>query len=105
MRVMVKPSRRIKLSKNMRPFVSRVVRNGAVQIAFAEQIGRPVGGCVASRVRPGMSGAHIHNIARECAKQAKGVRLDVAGARERLRMRRAAVRAGRAVEEGMAVLG
>jgi len=68
-------ARRIKLSVNLRPFVSRVVRHGRVQVAFADQIGRPVGGCVASRVRAGMSGAEIHKIARDCAKSVRGKRL------------------------------
>jgi len=45
-----------KVSKNMRPFVSLVVRDGAVQKAFANQTGKPVRGCVASNVRAGMSG-------------------------------------------------
>lgn len=78
-------ARRIKLSKNLKPFVSRVNRSGAVQIAFAEQIGRPVGGCVAGKVRAGMSGAEIHDVARGCAKSARGTVLDVGGARSRLR--------------------
>ncbi len=68
-------TRRIKLSKNMRPFVSRVVTNGRVQKAFAEQIGKPVGGCVAGKVHKGMSGAAIHEIARDCAKSVRGKKL------------------------------
>lgn len=68
-------ARRIKLSVNMRPFVSRVVRAGWVQRAFTVQIGRPVGGCVRTGVRAGMSGAEIHKVAKECARQAIGVRL------------------------------
>ena len=78
-------ARRIKLSKNLKPFVSRVVRSGRVQIAFKEQIGRPVGGCVASRVRAGMSGAEIHKIASDCAKSVRGKRLAL-GAVSRTRM-------------------
>lgn len=68
-------TRRIKLSKNMKPFVSRVVTNGKVQRAFAEQIGRPVGQCLAGKVAKGMSGAQIHDIAKNCAKQYKGTKL------------------------------
>lgn len=68
-------SRKIKLSKNMKPFVSRVVRDGKVQKAFGEQIGKKVGGCVASGVRAGMSGAEIHDVTRNCAKSARGQKL------------------------------
>ena len=69
---------------NMRPFVSRVSRNGAVQRAFAEQIGRPVGGCVASRVHRGMSGGEIHKIARDCAKSVRGKRLSIGAPTQRV---------------------
>lgn len=72
---MAGPNRVIKLSKNMKPFISRVVRNGKVQKAFAEQIGRPVGGCVAAKVKKGMSGAAIHEVTRNCAKAVKGKKL------------------------------
>ncbi len=75
-------ARRIKLSVNMRPFVSRVSRHGAVQVAFAEQIGRPVGGCVASGVHAGMSGGQVHNVVRQCAKSARGTRLSIGGIRK-----------------------
>lgn len=68
-------ARRIKLSKNMKPFVSRVVTDGRVQVAFAEKIGRPVGACVAGKVKAGMSGAEIHDIARACAKPYKGKKI------------------------------
>lgn len=60
-------SRIIKLSKNLKPFVSRVVRDGRVQRAFAEKIGRPTGQCVKGKVQKGMSGAQIHKIAKACA--------------------------------------
>jgi len=76
-----KAARRIKLSKNLKPFVSRVVRDGRVQKAFAEQIGKPVGSCVAGKVREGMSGAEIHEIVRECAKPYKGKKLTLAPAK------------------------
>jgi len=72
---MAKAYRTIKLSKNMRPFVSRVVRDGKVQRAFGEQIGKPVGACVAGKVAKGMSGAEIHKITKDCAKGYKGKKL------------------------------
>lgn len=72
---MAKSGRIIKLSKNMKPFVSRVVRDGKVQKAFAKQIGEPVGKCVAGKVTKGMSGAEIHKIATDCAKPYKGTTL------------------------------
>ena len=72
---MAKPSRIIKLSKNLRPFVSRVVRDGQIQRNFADLIGRPVGACVAQRVHAGMSGAQIHKTAADCAKQVKGTHI------------------------------
>jgi hypothetical protein len=78
-----KSGRRIKLSKNLKPFVSRVVRDGAVQNAFAEQIGKPVGGCVASNVKAGMSGKVIHGIAKLCSRQAVGTSLALGGGRRR----------------------
>jgi len=65
----------------MRPFVSRVVRGGAVQKAFAEQIGRPVGACVRGAVHTGMSGGQIHKAVRECAKQTTGTRLSISRGR------------------------
>jgi len=74
---MAKPSRKIKLSKNLRPFVSRVVRDGKVQKAFANQIGKTVGSCVRSGVKPGMSGAEIRKVVTDCAKSAKGKKLSM----------------------------
>lgn len=74
---MAKSGGRVKVSSGGRLFFSRVSRNGRVQRAFAEQIGRPVGGCVRSGVQRGMSGGQIHNVVRECAKQAKGTRLNL----------------------------
>ncbi len=80
-------SRVIKLSSGMKPFVSRVSRHGAVQVAFAEQIGRPVGNCVKSAVHAGMGSGEIKKAVRQCAKQSSGTVLDIAGARARLRGR------------------
>lgn len=68
-------SRMIKLSSSMRPFVARVVRNGRVQRAFGEQIGRPVGACVAGKVSKGMSGGAIRQAVKDCAKGYRGKKL------------------------------
>jgi hypothetical protein len=67
--------RKIKLSVNMKPFVSRVVTDGKVQKAFAKQIGEPVGACVRGAVHKGMSGASIHKAVKDCAKGKKGTKL------------------------------
>ena len=56
--------------KGLTVFTSRAVRNGAVQKAFAEQIGKPVGGCVRAAVHSGMSIGAIHDAVKDCAKQA-----------------------------------
>lgn len=76
---MAKATRKIKLSKNLRPFVSRVVTSGAVQKAFAEQIGKPVGACVRAGVHEGMSGAAIRKVVKDCAKAVKGTSLSFPG--------------------------
>jgi hypothetical protein len=57
----------MKVSKNYKAFISRVVRDGKVQKAFKAQIGTPVGACVKAGVRPGMSGKEIHDVAKDCA--------------------------------------
>jgi hypothetical protein len=67
----------IKLSKNIKPFVSRVVRNGRVQRAFAAQIGAKTGACVRGGVHAGMSGAEIHEVVRKCGKAAAGTKLSL----------------------------
>jgi len=74
-----KAGRKIKLSKNMKPFVSRVVRDGRVQRAFAKQIGNPVGSCVKANVHAGMSGEQIHKVAKDCAdiNKSKGMKLSL----------------------------
>lgn len=74
---MASGQRTIKLSKNIKPFVSRVVRDGKVQKAFGAQIGRPVGACVKGKVAKGMSGAQIHKIAKDCAASARGKKLSM----------------------------
>ncbi|MEM4323585.1 MAG: hypothetical protein QXO37_06985 [Candidatus Nitrosocaldaceae archaeon] len=70
---MAKPSKKIKLSPNLKPFISRVVRNGLAQQAFALRIGYPVGGCVQRGVKRGMTKGARLQVFRECAKQAKTV--------------------------------
>ncbi len=78
-----KPGRRIKISKNLRPFVSRVVREGKVQKAFTEKIGRPVGRCVRNTILPGTrgySGKQVHGVAKICAQPFKGTKLFGPGA-------------------------
>jgi hypothetical protein len=54
-------------------------REEAVQKAFANQIGKPVGGCVASNVRAGMSGKVVHGIAKLCSRQSVGTHLNLGG--------------------------
>ncbi len=64
-------TRKLKLSKNMKPFISRVVTGGNVQEAFKESTGKPVGACVkaATDGKVGeLTGAQIHKIASKCAK-------------------------------------
>ena len=70
-------ARKIKLSVNMKPFVSRVVRDGKVQRAFAEQIGNPVGAFVRGAVHKGMGGGEIKKAVRNCAKGKKGTKLSL----------------------------
>jgi len=77
-----KPGRRVKISKNLRPFVSRVVREGKVQKAFTEKIGRPVGKCVRETILPGTSGysgKQVHGVAKICAQPYKGTKLFASG--------------------------
>ncbi len=76
---MAKPGRRLKVSKNMKVFVSRVVRDGAAQRAFTENIGHKTGQCVAGKVREGMTGAEIHDIAKNCAPKKGQVTYSVGG--------------------------
>lgn len=73
-KIMVKQGRKIKLSQNLRPFVSRVVRDGKVQRAFKKMVA-PVNACVASGVKKGMSGAAIRKVVRDCGKKIKGSKL------------------------------
>jgi hypothetical protein len=71
-------SYKIKLSSSMKPYVGRVVRNGAVQRAFAAGPGRTVGSCVGNALRGKtgqVSGGYVKDVVRNCAKQAKGIAL------------------------------
>ena len=70
---------KIKLSSALRPYVGRVVRDGRIQRAFAEQIGRPVGNCVKISVSRGMSAANIRKAVSQCAKDHGRVSLGVRG--------------------------
>jgi len=77
-----KPGRRVKISKNLRPFVSRVVRAGKVQKAFTDKIGHPVGKCVRETIIPGTrgySGKQVHGVAKICAQPFKGTKLFASG--------------------------
>jgi hypothetical protein len=77
-----KPGRRIKLSKNLKPFISRVVRDGKVQKAFTNKIGHNVGGCVRETIIPGTkgySGKQVHGVAKICAQPFKGTKLFAGG--------------------------
>jgi len=73
-----KPGRRVKISKNLRPFVSRVVRDGIVQKTFTDKIGHNVGKCVRNTILPGTrgySGKQVHGVAKICAQSFKGTKL------------------------------
>ena len=72
---------KIKVSKNGKLFFSHVVTSGRVQKAFGDQIGRPVGACVANGVRKGMGIQQIHQVARDCARQYRGTHLSLGGTR------------------------
>lgn len=61
----------------IKPFVSQVQTSGRVQRAFAEQIGKPVGACVAGAVSKGMGIGAIKKAVRDCAKGKKGTKLSM----------------------------
>lgn len=78
---MAKKGRVIKMSVNNKPFVSRVVRNGAVQKQFSEKIGKKVGACVQKGMASlkvaypsGIPKSEIKGLFKACAPQkgAKG---------------------------------
>jgi len=58
-------------------FLSKVVRDGRVQKAFAAQIGSKAGACVRGGVHSGMSGAEIKDVVRKCGGATKGTKLSV----------------------------
>lgn len=62
-------------SGEIKVFVSRVVRNGKVQRAFAEQIGKSTGACVRAGVHKGMGGGEIKDVVRKCGKANEGHKL------------------------------
>ena len=71
----------LKLSKNMKPFISSVSTSGPVQEAFGHTIGKPTGACVSSKTKGQIgvySGAQMHKIVKNCAV-AKGTTLDFPG--------------------------
>ena len=61
--------------KRLTPYIGSVVTGGRVQKAFAEKIGRPVGACVAGKVKKGMKSSEIKQAVRDCAKAARGRKL------------------------------
>jgi hypothetical protein len=58
-------------------FASKVVRDGKVQRAFAEQLGHKTGACVRGAVHEGMSGVEIKDAVRKCGKANKGAKLSM----------------------------
>jgi hypothetical protein len=70
---MAKSSHVIKLSKNMKPYVGRVVRNGPIQQAFAEKMKngnlKSCMGSIKGQIGT-LSGAAIHAKAKACVEQA-----------------------------------
>lgn len=65
----------VSLSSGGKLYARRVVTDGKVQKAFAEQIGRPVGACVASKVKTGMGQTEIRKAVKDCSKSARGKKL------------------------------
>ena len=53
--------------KSLKPYISAVSRHGVVQRAFAEVIGNPVGACVKSNSREGMTATQIKQVVIDCA--------------------------------------
>jgi hypothetical protein len=58
-------------------FMSKVVRDGRVQKAFAEQIGHKTGACVRGAVHAGMTGPEIKDAVRKCGKANYGTKLSI----------------------------
>ena len=65
-----KGGRVIKLSKNMKPFVSNVVRHGRVQMAFKEAA-KSANACVSGTLKgqTGLSGRVVHGVVKLCSAQ------------------------------------
>jgi hypothetical protein len=65
---------KIKVSPNGKLYFSRVVRNGRVQRAFRQQIGIPVGQCVAAGIPRGSHNGRRRNlqVIRDCVRQHVG---------------------------------
>ena len=66
-------------SKNLNPFVGRIIRNGERQRSFAQEYGHPIGQCVKSKVpllkinpeTGKRSIQEIHQVVSQCAKAYK----------------------------------
>jgi len=68
-------SKVIAVSSKGKAYLKRVVRNGPVQRAFAEKIGRPVGACVAAKIPKntyGYSATDMKNVLKNCTAAHRG---------------------------------
>ena len=96
--------RKIKLSKNLKPFVSRVVRDGPAQRAFTDNIGHPVGACVSGALKDHFDefdGDQVHEIVKDCASGVKDKKYSTQPYREEMsRKRREARQRARAHRRG-----
>lgn len=54
--------------KSLTPYVAAVHQHGKQQEIFKQRYGIPVGNCVRSNVKKGMSIGEIHDAVRRCAK-------------------------------------
>ena len=61
--------------KGLTPYIARVVTNGRVQRAFAEQIGKPTGACVRGKVHKGMNQSDIRQAVKDCAPAKGSIKL------------------------------
>lgn len=57
--------------KTIKPYFANVSKTGAAQEKFKQNWGIPMGQCVKSSVKKGMTIAEIHDAVRECAKTLK----------------------------------
>jgi len=77
---MAKSGYRVKMSSAMKPFVSRVSRNGKIQKAFAATPWvQTLNSCVKAGVSQDMSGGAIKDVLRACAKSASAKGNSIAG--------------------------